>query len=86
MKPTAQNEHGAGLLEYLEDIIGTWSYKAPIGEALAEMGTLTEQRSEKLNRPCIVEREKNALEAQRKEVLDHLRLSNDLVRAKSRLW
>ena len=27
MKPKAQNEHEDGLLEYLEDIIGTSSYK-----------------------------------------------------------
>lgn len=86
MKPKAQNEHEDGLLEYLEDIIGTSSYKTPIEEALGQVEALTDQRSEKLNRLRIVEREKNALEAQRKEALDYLRLSNDLVKAKSRLW
>ncbi|KAI9566365.1 RecF/RecN/SMC [Boletus coccyginus] len=86
MKPKAQNEHEDGLLEYLEDIIGTSSYKTPIEEALAQVEALTEQRSEKLNRLRIVEREKNALEAQRKEALDYLRLCNDHVRAQSRLW
>lgn len=30
MKPKAENEHEDGLLEYLEDIIGTSSYKKPI--------------------------------------------------------
>ncbi|KAL4068878.1 RecF/RecN/SMC N terminal domain-containing protein [Scleroderma yunnanense] len=34
----------------------------------------------------IIEREKNALEAQRREALDYLRLYNDSIRAKSRLW
>lgn len=86
MKPKAQNEHEDGLLEYLEDIIGTSSYKTPIEEALAQVEALTEQRSEKLNRLRIVEREKNALEEKRKEALDYLRLFNDLVKAKSRLW
>ncbi|KAH7886361.1 RecF/RecN/SMC N terminal domain-containing protein [Phlebopus sp. FC_14] len=86
MKPKAQNEHEDGLLEYLEDIIGTSSYKEPIDEALTAMDALSEQRSEKLNRLRIVEREKNALEAQRKEALDYLRLYNDHVRAQSRLW
>ncbi|KAN0100061.1 RecF/RecN/SMC [Tylopilus felleus] len=86
MKPKAQNEHEDGLLEYLEDIIGTSSYKTPIEEALAQVETLTDQRSEKLNRLRIVEREKNALEAQRKEALDYLRLSNDHVKSLSRLW
>lgn len=84
MKPKGRNEHGDGLLEYLEDIIGTSSHK--IEEMLAEMETLAERRGEKLNRLRIVERENNALEGQRKEALDYLRLSNDLVKAKSRLW
>lgn len=86
MKPKAQNEHEDGLLEYLEDIVGTSSYKAPIEEALTAMDALSEDRAEKLNRLRIVEREKNALEAQRKEALDYLRLYNDHVRAQSRLW
>lgn len=86
MKPKAQNEHEDGLLEYLEDIIGTSSYKAPIEEALAQVEVLTDQRGEKLNRLRIVEREKNALEAQRKEAMDYLRLYNDHVKAQSRLW
>ncbi|KAI6012790.1 RecF/RecN/SMC N terminal domain-containing protein [Pisolithus orientalis] len=86
MKPKAQNEHEDGLLEYLEDIIGTSAYKAPIEEALAAMEALSEDRAEKLNRLRIVEREKSALEAQRREALDYLRLYNDSVRAKSRLW
>ncbi|KAF8844243.1 RecF/RecN/SMC protein [Paxillus ammoniavirescens] len=86
MKPKAQNEHEDGLLEYLEDIVGTSSYKAPIEEALAAMEALSDERVEKLNRLRIVEREKNALEAQRKEALDYLRMYNDHVRALSRLW
>ncbi|KAI6136025.1 hypothetical protein F5141DRAFT_4647 [Pisolithus sp. B1] len=86
MKPKAQNEHEDGLLEYLEDIVGTSAYKAPIEEALTAMEALSEDRAEKLNRLRIVEREKSALEAQRREALDYLRLYNDSVRAKSRLW
>ncbi|KAF8548534.1 hypothetical protein OG21DRAFT_1489310 [Imleria badia] len=86
MKPKAQNEHEDGLLECLEDIVGTSSYKTPIEEALAQVETLTDQRSEKLSRLRIVEREKNVLEAQRKEALDYLQLENNLVKAKSRLW
>lgn len=50
------------------------------------MESLSEDRTEKLNRLRIVEREKSALEAQRREALDYLRLYNDSVRAKSRLW
>jgi structural maintenance of chromosome 4 len=86
MKPKAPSEHEDGLLEYLEDIIGTSKYKEPIEEALLEMDRLQEDRGEKLNRLRIVEREKNALEDQKKEAEDFLRLQNEHVRALSRLW
>jgi structural maintenance of chromosome 4 len=42
MKPKAQGEHDDGLLEYLEDIIGTSKYKTPIEESAAEVETLNE--------------------------------------------
>ena len=86
MKPKAPTEHEDGLLEYLEDIIGTSKYISLIDEALVEMERLSEDQGEKLNRLRIVEREKNALEEKKKEVEDYLRLMNDHVRALSRLW
>jgi len=86
MKPKALSEHEDGLLEYLEDIIGTSKYKEPIEGALLEMDRLQEDRGEKLNRLRIVEREKNALEDKKKEAEDYLRLQNEHVRALSRLW
>lgn len=84
MKPKAPSEHEDGLLEYLEDIIGTSKYKTPIDEALVELDALGEQRGEKLNRLRIVEREKNALEDKKREAEDYLRLQNEYVRAQSR--
>jgi structural maintenance of chromosome 4 len=86
MKPKATTEHEDGLLEYLEDIIGTSRYKEPIEEALQEMDRLSEDRVEKLNRLRITEREKNTLEEQKREAENYLRLQNELVRSKSRLW
>lgn len=62
MKAKAQNEHEDGLLEYLEDIIGTTRYKEPIEQASQEVETLNEERSEKMNRLRVVEREKSSLE------------------------
>lgn len=62
MKPKAPNEHEDGLLEYLEDIIGTSKYKVPIEEASEKLESLNEERSEKLNRTKIVEKEKQSLE------------------------
>jgi structural maintenance of chromosome 4 len=48
MKPKAATEHDEGLLEYLEDIIGTNQYKEPIEEALGEMEKYSEERGEKV--------------------------------------
>ena len=86
MKPKATTEHDEGLLEYLEDIIGTSKYKEPIEEALQEMDKLSEERVEKLNRLRFVEKEKNKLDKEKKEAEDYLRLQNEHVRAQSRLW
>lgn len=47
MKPKAANEHDDGLLEYLEDIIGTSKYKTPIEESATEVETLNEVCVEK---------------------------------------
>jgi len=62
MKPKAQNEHDDGLLEYLEDIIGTAKYKQPIEDAAKEVESLNEVCLEKSNRVGIVEKEKDNLE------------------------
>ena len=86
MKPKAPTEHEDGLLEYLEDIIGTSQYKEPIDTALVEMERLTEDRTDKLNRLRLVEREKNALEKEKREAENYLRLQNDHVRAQSTLY
>ncbi|KAG1779874.1 hypothetical protein EV702DRAFT_965043, partial [Suillus placidus] len=86
MKPKGTSEHDDGLLEYLEDIIGTAALKAPIESALAEVDRLGEERAEKVARLRIVEKEKVKLDAERKEVLAWLKLANEHVRALSRLW
>lgn len=86
MKPKAPTEHEDGLLEYLEDIIGTSKYKEPIDQALVEMERLQEDRQVKLNRLRLVEKEKVALEAKKKVAEDYLRLKNDHVRALSRQY
>lgn len=50
MKPKATSEHDDGLLEYLEDIIGTSVYKQPIEESMTAMDNLSEMRAEKVRR------------------------------------
>lgn len=61
MKPKAQTEHEEGLLEYLEDIIGTSKYKTAIEESLVEMDALNEVIGEKKGRLGIVVKELNGL-------------------------
>ncbi|KAJ6593824.1 RecF/RecN/SMC [Mycena capillaripes] len=86
MKPKGTTEHEDGLLEYLEDIIGTSSYVEPISAALAQIEVLQEDRASKMQRLRIVEKEKNALEEKKREAEGYLKLKNEKVRAESRLW
>jgi len=67
MKPKALTPHEDGLLEYLEDIIGSNRLVEPIEEAEGVVEKLTEQRQEKLNRLRVAERERDALDGSRKE-------------------
>ena len=78
MKPKAQTEHDEGLLEYLEDIIGSDRFKEEIATAGERVEALNESRNEKLNRVKIIEKEKDALEAGKTEAEGFLRLENEL--------
>ncbi|CAJ0848133.1 6150_t:CDS:2 [Entrophospora sp. SA101] len=83
MKPKAPNEHEDGLLEYLEDIIGTSKYKISIERANQKVEQLNEQQSEKLHRVQIVEKQKQNLESKKKEAEDFLRDENRLTMKQS---
>ncbi|PFH63266.1 hypothetical protein XA68_15900 [Ophiocordyceps unilateralis] len=86
MKAKAANEHEDGLLEYLEDIIGTSKYKTPIEEAAAEVETLNDVCVEKSGRVQHVEKEKQSLEDKKNKALDYVRDENELVMKKSSLY
>lgn len=49
MKPKALSEHDDGMLEFLEDIIGTSFYKEPIEELSHRVEELGEERSDKVS-------------------------------------
>ena len=83
MKPKAQNEHEEGLLEYLEDIIGTSCYKEPIEEGQKGLETLSEEREEKLGRLKLIEKDKNSLESKKNETLEFIHLSNAISQKKN---
>ncbi|KAL1884137.1 hypothetical protein VTK73DRAFT_6806 [Phialemonium thermophilum] len=86
MKPKAANEHEDGLLEYLEDIIGTSKYKTPIEEAAAEVETLNEICMEKSGRVQHVEKERNSLEDKKEKALSYVRDENDLAMKQAALY
>jgi structural maintenance of chromosome 4 len=86
MKPKAANEHDDGLLEYLEDIIGTSKYKTPIEEAATQVEELNEVCVEKQARVQHVEKEKNALEDKKNKALAYIRDENELAEKQSTLY
>ncbi|KAF2267623.1 condensin subunit Cut3 [Lojkania enalia] len=86
MKPKAANEHDDGLLEYLEDIIGTSKYKTPIEESATQTETLNEVCIEKSNRVQHVEKEKSGLEGKKNKALAYIRDENELATKQSALY
>jgi structural maintenance of chromosome 4 len=86
MKPKAANEHDDGLLEYLEDIIGTSKYKTPIEESATEVETLNEICVEKSGRVQHVEKEKNSLEDKKNKALAYIEDENELTMKQSALY
>ncbi|KAG9251048.1 RecF/RecN/SMC [Emericellopsis atlantica] len=86
MKPKAPNEHDDGLLEYLEDIIGTSKYKTPIEESATEVEMLNDICAEKSGRVQHVEKEKNSLEDKKDKALGFMRDENELAAKQSALY
>lgn len=78
MKPKAQNENEEGLLEYLEDIIGSNRLKIPINKLKNKLELLKEQRASQLLRVRYAEKEKLSLEEPTKEILSRIRIENAL--------
>ncbi|KAG0213303.1 hypothetical protein BGX33_002962 [Mortierella sp. NVP41] len=86
MKPKAQNEHEDGLLEYLEDIIGTSAYKETIEKSGIELEALNDERSERLTRVKYVEKEKDSLEARKREAEAFIKDQNNMAVKQSALY
>ncbi|KAL5601426.1 hypothetical protein BROUX41_002587 [Berkeleyomyces rouxiae] len=86
MKAKAGNEHEDGLLEYLEDIIGTSKYKTPIEESATEVETLNDICMEKSGRVQHVEKEKNSLEDKKNLALAFVHDENELALKRAALF
>jgi structural maintenance of chromosome 4 len=78
MKPKALSENESGLLEYLEDIIGTTRYKRPLQLLNERLEKLNEERTEKHNRCRLAEREMKDLEEPKTAAIEYLKLENKL--------
>ena len=86
MKPKAANDNDDGLLEYLEDIIGTSKYKTPIDEAAVETEQLNEVCLEKSTRVQHVEKERDSLEDKKNKAIAYIRDENELASKQSSLY
>lgn len=86
MQPKAANEHENGLLEYLEDIIGSNRFVEAIEQASKQVETLNELRQEKLNRVKLVEKEKDGLEGAKTEAEEYLKISHKLLLKRAQLF
>ena len=72
MKPKGQTAHEDGLLEYLEDIIGSNRYVEPIAEAAKAVDDLNETRLERVKRLQIAQSDRESLEGPRAEAQEYL--------------
>eukprot|EP00794_Sanderia_malayensis_P006418 gene6418-7150_t len=86
MRPKAENENDEGMLEYLEDIIGSSRFKEPIENLTVLVESLNEQRREKLSRVKAVEKEKDELEGAKDEAVKYLSMENEITKQKSLLY
>uniref|UniRef100_A0A8W7PFD3 Structural maintenance of chromosomes protein n=1 Tax=Anopheles coluzzii TaxID=1518534 RepID=A0A8W7PFD3_ANOCL len=83
MKSKAQTENDCGLLEYLEDIVGTTRYKVPLLKINERVDALNEERTEKHNRCKLAEREMKDLEKPKTEAVEYLKQENTLTRTRN---
>ncbi|EDW04011.1 structural maintenance of chromosomes protein 4 isoform X2 [Drosophila grimshawi] len=80
MKPMGAGENETGMLEYLEDIIGTQRYIRPLQQINQRVDQLSDDRIEKLNRCKLAEREMKDLEQPYNEAVEYLRMENEHTR------
>jgi structural maintenance of chromosome 4 len=86
MPPKGKTENDEGLLEYLEDIIGSDKYVEDTDAAVSKVEEFTEQRQEKLNRVKTVEKEKQSLEGAKLEAEGLLNKEREIRRKKNVLF
>lgn len=78
MKPKAEKEDEEGMLEYLEDIIGSSRLKPLVLKLHRKIEQINERRALQVQRVQHAEKEKNQLDGPVREVLKLMRLENAL--------
>lgn len=83
MAPKGKNEGDEGLLEYLEEIIGSNKFVEEITFVSDQLDSLSEARQERLNRVKAVEKEKDSLESAKQEAESLLAKDREIQREKN---
>lgn len=83
MKAKAHNENETGLLEYLEDIIGSNVYVERIHQLEKEVESREEERREKVARVNACQIELQALESDKNAAIDYLKKERNLMKLKN---
>lgn len=83
MKAKAQNENETGLLEYLEDIIGSNKHVGRITELEKEIEVKDDERREKLSRVNASRHELQGLESEKNTAIEYLKKERNLMLLKN---
>lgn len=86
MKPKGTTEREEGLLEYLEDIIGSNALIPQIVETAKSVDKLNEESSEKLLRLRVCEKNVSSLESEKQEADEYLKKENELTVFKAEFY
>ncbi|CAG0896289.1 unnamed protein product [Cyprideis torosa] len=88
MKPKAASEQDSsgGMLEYLEDVIGSSRLKEPIKQLEQRVEVLTEEREAKMKTVKIISKEKDALQGPKDEAQQFQRNENQIIRIKNAIY
>ncbi|KAJ3660188.1 hypothetical protein Zmor_004654 [Zophobas morio] len=86
MKSKGANDSETGMLEYLEDIIGTNRYKKPLVELNDRIENLSVLRTEKLNRLMLIEKKLDELKGPMDEAIVFLKTENTIATCKNFLY
>lgn len=85
MKPKSENGVEVGMLEYLEDIIGTARFKQPIDQLNNKYNETNELRTQCMNRVNNTRKELRAVEDLKNEAVHYIELENEKKIERSKL-